>query len=323
IGHDNCRLEPTIAAVIAAEGEYEGGDNNYSPNVGNADLKEETADTTTLGVTLAPEFLDGFRISLDYYDISVKDAINSISNSDLMRGCYDSPAGNPWDPDNRYCSAITRDDDGEIVEIMQVQYNLDEEAARGFDVAADYRYNIGDWGYLRFKFDYGHVIEHSETHTDTNIQTQTSVVVKTDQEGTIAYGVWEDKASFSTAWYNDDWRVRWKIYWKGPVIRNHENLEDWNEYMDVNDEACANSDPDCIENPEPLMFQNYPSYVKHNFSLSYNQDLGKSGDLRYFFGVNNVFNNKGGFYPFATSNYVGRFGNGVGRFIYAGAEYKY
>ena len=44
-GHDNCRLEPGIAATIAADGVFTDEGNNYSPNSGNPDNFEETADT--------------------------------------------------------------------------------------------------------------------------------------------------------------------------------------------------------------------------------------------------------------------------------------
>ena len=53
----------------------------YSPNTGNPNLKEETADTYTFGITVSPEFLDGFNLAVDYYDIAIVDAIDEISNA--------------------------------------------------------------------------------------------------------------------------------------------------------------------------------------------------------------------------------------------------
>ncbi len=46
-----------------------------------------------------------------------------------MRECYDSEAS--WGSDNEYCNDITRNDEGNIVKILQREYNLDELTARG------------------------------------------------------------------------------------------------------------------------------------------------------------------------------------------------
>jgi outer membrane receptor protein involved in Fe transport len=66
--------------------------------VGNANLKPETSDTLTLGVVLSPGgWAQGMRLSVDYYDITVKDAINVPFNAlNLVRACFEE-SGN-WDP---------------------------------------------------------------------------------------------------------------------------------------------------------------------------------------------------------------------------------
>jgi hypothetical protein len=43
-------------------------------------LFEETADTITVGIIIAPAFLEGFRLAVDYYDITIEDAIISVEN---------------------------------------------------------------------------------------------------------------------------------------------------------------------------------------------------------------------------------------------------
>src|SRR6185437_1050958 len=43
--------------------------------VGNTNLQPEKADTLGLGVVLQPTFLPGFSASVDYYDISINNAI--------------------------------------------------------------------------------------------------------------------------------------------------------------------------------------------------------------------------------------------------------
>jgi outer membrane receptor protein involved in Fe transport len=59
--------------------------------VGNADLKPEKSDTLTLGLVLSPGgWAQGMRASFDYYDITVKDAINVPFNAlNQVRACFE------------------------------------------------------------------------------------------------------------------------------------------------------------------------------------------------------------------------------------------
>ena len=52
---------------------------------GNLDLQPETAKTWTLGVVFQPEFLPRFSMSLDYYNIRIKDVIGSALPGDVIR----------------------------------------------------------------------------------------------------------------------------------------------------------------------------------------------------------------------------------------------
>ncbi|MBN7827983.1 TonB-dependent receptor domain-containing protein, partial [Bowmanella dokdonensis] len=105
----------------------------YSPNAGNEDLKEETADTYTLGITASPSFLENFNIAVDYYDITIKDAIRSIDNEKILKECYDSSV--PFGEGNRFCGDITRDTEGNITQLIQREFNLADEKSRGYDVS--------------------------------------------------------------------------------------------------------------------------------------------------------------------------------------------
>ncbi|HWL63553.1 MAG TPA: TonB-dependent receptor [Steroidobacteraceae bacterium] len=59
--------------------------------VGNADLKPEKSDTLTVGVVLSPGgWAQGMRLSVDYYDITVKDGINVPFNAlNPARACFE------------------------------------------------------------------------------------------------------------------------------------------------------------------------------------------------------------------------------------------
>ncbi|MFQ3202854.1 MAG: iron complex outermembrane receptor protein [Pseudoalteromonas tetraodonis] len=314
-GHDNCRLEPTLAQKLADDPnfEFESEDNNYSPNTGNPNLKEETADTYTFGITVSPEFLDGFNLAVDYYDIAIVDAIDEISNENIMRECYDSEAA--WGSDNEYCNDITRNDEGNIVKILQREYNLDELTARGYDVVATYKYDIGSYGNLSFKLDYNHIIENSQTYEGLDGNSVTSQYA--------GYGRSKDKAAMSIVWKMDDLRIRWRTNYVGAFKASQEDEKDYLEYVAANDERCAAGDAGCIANPEPLAYQDYGSFLKHSLSASYTLALTDKSDLRVFGGINNVFDDKGAFYPSGRGNFYSRYGGGAGRYVYLGAQYSF
>lgn len=314
-GHDNCRMEPTIANVIATEGEFEDENSGYSPNVGNNELTEETADTYTFGVTMAPSFIDGLRVAVDYYEITIEDAISYFDNEDIIEYCYDSSL--EYGENNTYCNDITRNNEGSIQEIMQRNYNLDEITTKGYDIAAVYELDLNDYGSVKFKTDWMHVIEYSQT-----VQSPQGPET-TNYEGYLSTDVFEDKASASVTWYKDGLRARWSTNYKSAVKASRSRYEDWQEDMSDNAENCASGSEDCIENPESLKFSEIGSYIKHNVSLSYTTDISESSEMRFFGGVNNVFDNRGEFILGGKGNYDSAYGGGTGRFLYLGAEVSF
>jgi outer membrane receptor protein involved in Fe transport len=68
--------------------------------VGNSHLKPEKSDTLTLGFVLSPGgWAQGARLSIDYFDIRVKDGINTpFNNSNPVTACFEgSNGGQPAD----------------------------------------------------------------------------------------------------------------------------------------------------------------------------------------------------------------------------------
>ena len=313
-GHDKCRLEPSIAQVIASDGEFEDGNNSYSPNTGNKDLFEESADTKTIGLTIAPEFFEGFRLAVDYYDIKVADAIAQIDNEDIINQCYNSSQA--WGDTNSFCNDITRDAEGNIIEILQRSFNLNELRTRGYDVSATYKLDLDDYGRLYFKTDMTHVIEYSKTF-DTPDGPQTN-----DYTGDLSQGIFDDKASASLTWSKDNLRIRWSTKFKSAIAANKKRLTDWQEDIDKNTERCTSNEESCVDNPESLALYDIGSYVKHSVSVSYTSELDNA-KIRYFGGINNLTDNRGDFILGGRGNFSSQYGGGVGRFFYAGAELSF
>lgn len=113
---------------------------NYSvQNIqgGNPDLKPEEADTLTMGVVFTPTFIPRFRLSVDYYDIDLKGAINSLSTAAIVQRCYtDTPA---------LCSLITRPTPtSNITVVRSAPANFQSIKLRGVDVEVSYAMPVFD-----------------------------------------------------------------------------------------------------------------------------------------------------------------------------------
>lgn len=326
-GHDNCRLVPAIADAIADGSEFEDDNSGYSPNAGNTDLIEETADTITLGITLAPSFLENFRMAVDYYDISIEDAMTSYGNEDIIGYCYNSDFLD-FGPENSFCQDVKRDGDGQISEVTQRLYNQDEIRTSGYDIAAEYKLDLADgFGRLKFKVDWTHVTRYEEKTI-----TPEGAVSTEDFVGSLASDVFEDKASASVTWYKEAWRVRWSMKYRGEMLSSKSRYEDFYAPLDEDgnggifaeyEAACAADATACVDNPETPYQLFLPSYVRNDVSVSYSTELENDTQLRLFGGINNVFDNNGPFILGGTGNYDSNYGGGKGRFYYLGAEVSF
>ena len=104
---------------------------------GNADLKEETADTFTAGVVLTPQFLDGFSLTVDYWDIEIENAINSFPAQAVVNGCVDAET-----LDNPLCGAVSRGANGNIETVSSQLINIASFEASGVDFEARYLWDL-------------------------------------------------------------------------------------------------------------------------------------------------------------------------------------
>lgn len=104
---------------------------------GNPNLRPETADTLTLGVTYSPPSIPGLNLSLDYYDIKIDDVITTIAPQDLVNRCYNGNLD--------LCSKVERDSAGNLVRTMSTYVNLAEYHTDGIDAEASYASDADLW----------------------------------------------------------------------------------------------------------------------------------------------------------------------------------
>jgi iron complex outermembrane receptor protein len=106
--------------------------NGYSLTRGNPNLKPEEADTTGFGVVMAPRFLPGFQMAIDYYNIDVSGSVQAPGGQKVIDLCYQ---GNTV-----LCNSIIRDEAGRIFMVITQPQNLIGQKASGIDIEASYRF---------------------------------------------------------------------------------------------------------------------------------------------------------------------------------------
>lgn len=103
---------------------------------GNSALTPEIARTYSGGVVLRPSWLKRFSISLDYYNINLKDAISSIGSAEVLSRCN---AGQTV-----FCSQLVfNGPGGALSQINTFPLNVASLKTDGLDFQADYSVPVG------------------------------------------------------------------------------------------------------------------------------------------------------------------------------------
>ncbi len=111
---------------------------------GNANLRQETADTFTAGAVVQPRFIPGLALTVDYYKIRIDDAINTPPAQDIVNNCYDSSTF-----PNDFCNSFTRVRDASSAQFLgfnslTVQtINFVRIETAGVDASVSYNTSIG------------------------------------------------------------------------------------------------------------------------------------------------------------------------------------
>ena len=117
---------------------------------GNPDLSPEESDTYTLGVVFTPRFLDGFSLTVDYFDIEVDGYINTVPEETSLTQCAETA-------DEFFCSLINRGLGGTLWAnnsgfIVATNVNTGSLATSGYDIQANYVYDADKLGTFTFDF---------------------------------------------------------------------------------------------------------------------------------------------------------------------------
>jgi outer membrane receptor protein involved in Fe transport len=108
-------------------------------NVGNPALQPEIARNNSFGVILSqPGWARGFNLSIDYFDIKVKNVISSLNPQQEVDLCY---GGN-----QAVCSAVSINGPAGTNYVLAQSFNFASLHTRGVDFEMAYRKSMADYG---------------------------------------------------------------------------------------------------------------------------------------------------------------------------------
>ncbi|HMO75535.1 MAG TPA: TonB-dependent receptor [Sphingopyxis sp.] len=115
-------------------------------NQGNSNLTPEKSDSYTVGAVIQPRFLPGFTLTVDYYDITIKQAIAGLTGQAIVNRCYEDPVS----LNNVFCDAVFRRTSAD----PYVNFTFDGQSGRRFDGFPDIILPVLGPGFLNQPFNF-------------------------------------------------------------------------------------------------------------------------------------------------------------------------
>ncbi|WP_340677066.1 TonB-dependent receptor [Paraglaciecola sp.] len=217
---------------------------------GNKNLDAETADTFTVGIVFNPS--KDFSIAIDYWDISIDDAITTYSATDILANCVDSSALNA-----KYCSLITRDANNQIINVATQSINVANFAASGTDIDANYHWSLEEYGNVNFGLKGTYL---NKRQFQTNVEFPEDINEQAGERGTPHL-----RGLLTTVYNIDNFTASWSMNYVGKS--HYEN--------------------DVVEGQYPDWFNNeVEAYTYHSLNINYLA----SEQIAVYAGIDNIAN---------------------------------
>lgn len=266
---------------------------------GNPNLDPESADSVSFGFVWQPEFVEGLGVSMDYWRVTLHDAIGAVTAQTNATRCVDAPGG----IDNQFCNMILRapasgftDGQGRqfpaysIYQWTAINENLAKSRRAGVDFEVDYRFGFAG-GDAVLRLVGTRLIQSREwAFQDFPDEYREWVTYFTDPRY---------RANLDASYRNGDWNATWSVNYMHHTLRV------------APDSYAANPG-----SQSPIW---NGRYFYHNAQIGYT--FPDSG-INVYLGANNLFDKD------PPLNYFGAdagqaFYDSVGRFVYLGATYKF
>jgi len=203
---------------------------------GNQNLQSEIAFSKTFGVVLRPRFVPKLNISVDYIDIALKSAIESLTLTDNLDACYDSSNF----PNNPSCTAFTRNGAGQITNFHSGYVNAGLLEFTGIQAALDYTFDL-PWALGS--------LQASAHYLDTQrLKSQIATAAPLDISGQIGYS--KNKGNIDLLYANGGFSWDWQGIFIGPAQFSNQNTPTSQDILGVGSWWLINSTIGMKFNPQ-------------------------------------------------------------------------
>ncbi len=258
---------------------------------GNPNIREEIADTFTIGLVYTPRWAEDLQISLDWYDIEITDAISITGSQSILDQCVDDPNG----VNNQFCNLVSRDNIGNISELRAFPLNLNTFTTSGLDLGLRYAFDIGRFG----------SISNSVTASFLDDRTQ---ILSSDNNIDIIAGELGDpelQINYRGTYIVNDWEVFLELRWIDEMFIEEQELLFG---------SSTNNDP----NPDVTDNTIADSVIYADLGVSYSLDSGLTLGVT----IDNVFDEDVPFGLTGRGEGSGTYNN-IGRFYLARATWDF
>ena len=231
---------------------------------GNPNLRPEIADTNVLGFVYEPGWLDGFRLSTDWYEVEISDAVGQLGLQRIVDLCAEG--------DQTQCANITRDPVTDVIgRVFNYYQNVAQARVEGVDFEMQYNMepNFFDSEFESFSVRAlaGYIIERNDTSATGSVADYTGSAGNPEITSNIT-------ANYAVGPYS--FQLQGRYY--DSVLRDRR----WVEGVDVDDNTV-------------------PSSTWWNARVAYNGETSGGANWTVALNIQNLFDRNPPIYPSFSS----------------------
>jgi len=195
---------------------------------GNTELANEKADAWTVGAVLRPRFLPGLTLAVDWVDIELEGAIQSLNAVQTLQACYDDP-----NFPTAICDQFTRDENGQVTFI---QTGFANAASRNF---------AGLVAELQWRVDTPFLGANSSVNLGVNYLYNDELEFRVGQgdlttlRGSIGYS--KHQFTSNLTYYNEGLRAQVQAQYIGPALFDPDEAPGTRDFDGVGDVVFINT----------------------------------------------------------------------------------
>jgi iron complex outermembrane receptor protein len=170
---------------------------------GNPDLEPENNDSYSFGFIYTPEYIEGFELAVDYYNLEIEDYIADVDFETQAATCFDS---NNF-PNESACNSFVRDENNQVIAARQGPANVAVSTFESVTIRAFYSFDLAGMGSVSV-----------DAFTQHNITNEFQATI--DSELTEDVGDFGDPrwiGTVDTTWIYENLLVSHRMRWQDAV----------------------------------------------------------------------------------------------------------